>query len=196
MSKLIPTVLFALAAAGLWAPTGAHAEFEFVSRIKPWQVVAEPAEPTESARPALDFLSRMLPRDADAMQRGREPSLVSRFEFDDQRDDRRAVALNFGRVTPPPTRLRGDTDLFLWSLLRIVQAQRDGREFELVERGTEFVKANHAEQPSAVPLPGALWLFVMGLLGLAGTRLTGKRDEKTQAARPKSSLPMGSPLPA
>ena len=75
--------------------------------------------------------------------------------------------------------------------------QREGKHFELVDRGVEFVLSHHTDQPSAVPLPGALWLFVMGLLGLAGTRLTGKRDEPATAGRREPALPLGSsPVPA
>ena len=66
-----------------------------------------------------------------------------------------------------------------------------------MDRGVEFVLSNYTDQPSAVPLPGALWLFVMGLLGLAGTRFTGKRDETAPAGRREPALPRGgTPVPA
>lgn len=199
MSTFIKFALLALSTAGLWAPPLAHAEV--VSRITPMRALTEPAQP---AREARDFLSQVLERDRDGyqdrdglrMERVREPGLATRLAAFDGRDGGREFTLNFGRVTPPPAQLRGETDLFLWSLLRLVQAQKEGKHFELVDRGVEFVISN-SNQPSAVPLPGALWLFVMGLLGLAGTRLTGKRDEPATAGRREPALPLGSsPMPA
>jgi hypothetical protein len=66
-------------------------------------------------------------------------------------------------------------DLSLWNLVAAVNAQQRGDSFELAE---VRVAALPLSQPnvdplSAVPLPPAVWLFVMGVLGLAGTRVTG-----------------------
>ena len=124
------------------------------------------AAPNASALAALDFLTQAV---ADTAAAAAEPAADSLATAADQR----AYKSGVGQLIPPPAKLRGDVDLFLWNLLGIVHAQREGKSFELADRGIAFVLAHHGDQPSAVPLPGALWLFVMGLLGLAGTRITG-----------------------
>ena len=195
-----PTLLALAAAAWLSAPTLAQAEF--VPSTAPLQVIAEPGGSPGSPRQALDFLTQAIARDAQVMDSGRVP-VASAREFDFSGDGAgageggRAFKLGVGQLIEPPKQLRGDVDLFLWSLLRLVHAQREGKHFELVDRGVEFVLSNYTDQPSAVPLPGALWLFVMGLLGLAGTRFTGKRDETAPAGRREPALPRGgTPVPA
>lgn len=77
--------------------------------------------------------------------------------------------------SPLPGNLRRSVDPSLWNLVAAVNAQQRGDSFELVE---VRVAALPLSQPnvdplSAVPLPPAVWLFVMGVLGLAGTRITG-----------------------
>lgn len=201
MTTPFKPALLALAAAA-WLSTPTLVQAEFVPRLTPMQVIAEPVGPSGSPLQALDFLTQAIAHDAQWMGGGRQPLASTRSTFDLQGEGEggsesgRAFKLGVGKLVEPPAQLRGDVDLFLWSLLRLVHAQKEGKHFDLVDRGVEFVITNHKDQPSAVPLPGALWLFVMGLLGLAGTRLTGKRDEKTQAARHEPSLPMGSPMPA
>ena len=67
---------------------------------------------------------------------------------------------------PLSTSLRGDSDLFLWNLVAIVHAQQIDRPFDLVQTSiTVFSPAPSVVSP--VPLPGAIWLLVAGLLGLA-----------------------------
>ena len=193
-----PALLALAAAAWLSAPTLAQAEF--VPSTAPLQVIAEPGGSAGSPRQALDFLTQAIARDAQVMDSGRVP-VASAREFDFSGDGAgaggRASKLGVGQLIEPPKQLRGDVDLFLWSLLRLVHAQREGKHFELVDRGVEFVLSHHTDQPSAVPLPGALWLFVMGLLGLAGTRFTGTRDEPAAAGRREPALPLGgTPVPA
>lgn len=69
---------------------------------------------------------------------------------------------------PLSINLRGDSDLFLWNLVAIVHAQQFARTFDLVETNlTAFVPS--ANVVSQVPLPGALWLFGVGLAGLAAS---------------------------
>jgi hypothetical protein len=69
---------------------------------------------------------------------------------------------------------RSDTDAFLWALLNITRAQRDSQHFDLVVNTASYVLSQTVlPPPSAVPLPGTVWLFLTGLLGLAGTRLSG-----------------------
>ena len=195
-----PALLALAAAAWLSAPTLAQAEF--VPSTAPLQEIAEPGGPPGSPRQALDFLTQAIARDAQVMGSGRVPVASAReFDFSGEGggagEGGRAFKLGVGQLIEPPKQLRGDVDLFLWSLLRLVHAQKEGKHFELVDRGVEFVLSNYTDQPSAVPLPGALWLFVMGLLGLAGTRFTGKRDDTAATGRREAALPLGgSPVPA
>ena len=78
--------------------------------------------------------------------------------------------------------LRGNSGLLLWNLCAVVRAQQDRRTFALIDTGiaTVFISEDIA-RVSAVPLPGAVWMFVMGVLGLAGTRVTGIKRSKGAA---------------
>ncbi len=87
---------------------------------------------------------------------------------------------------PLPGNLRRSVDLSLWNLVAAVNAQQRGDSFELVEAR---VAALPLSQPtvdplSAVPLPPAIWLLVMGLLGLAGTRISGMTGGGNRAGDP------------
>lgn len=78
----------------------------------------------------------------------------------------------------------------LWTFITTMRAQQQGDRF--VALGTSVSLLRLAEGPVApVPLPGALWLLVMGLLGMAGVRLTGpnKAGRATQAAFAPPALP-------
>ncbi len=78
--------------------------------------------------------------------------------------------------TPLSVKLRASSDLALWHLVATVHAQQKNKAFDLVEAGAKTVWNLERDKVSAVPLPGVVWLFVMGLLGLAGTRLKGQGD--------------------
>lgn len=186
MSKSIKSSLAAAAAATLlFIPALSCAEL--VASAAPGPAVAAPHA---SALAALDFLTEAVSHGASASDPS-ESAAETRFA-----DDERAYKLGVGRLIAPPAHLRGDVDLFLWNLLALVHAHRDGKHFELAERGVEFVLSNHPDQPSAVPLPGAMWLFVMGILGLAGTRITGVRGAAgTLPERSPGMLP-GAAVPA
>ncbi len=69
--------------------------------------------------------------------------------------------------------LRAHSDLALWNLVAAIHAQQKHQSFELVDAGLKTVWEFERDNVSAVPLPGVMWLFIMGLLGLAGTRVTG-----------------------
>jgi hypothetical protein len=76
--------------------------------------------------------------------------------------------------SPLSVKLRASSDLALWHLVATVHAQQQNKTFDLVDAGTKTVWKLEHDNVSAVPLPGVVWLFVMGLLGIAGTRLKGK----------------------
>ncbi|MBC7995264.1 MAG: hypothetical protein H7Z15_18690 [Rhizobacter sp.] len=76
--------------------------------------------------------------------------------------------------SPLSVKLRASSDLALWHLVATVHAQQQNKTFDLVDAGTKTVWKLEYDKVSAVPLPGVVWLFVMGLLGIAGTRLKGK----------------------
>jgi len=65
----------------------------------------------------------------------------------------------------------GDLQMSLFTLLSYMRAQQAGQSFQLADAGIAVVLQNNIELPAPVPLPGAAWLFLMGLLGLAGGRL-------------------------
>lgn len=103
------------------------------------------------------------------------------------------------RRNPLSVNLRGESDLALWNLVASVRAQQTGNSFDLIDTGLASLQL--ATGPvSPVPLPGAAWLFVMGVLGLTGTRLTGispaaagaKKDDDRRLAMG----PSGSAVPA
>lgn len=86
---------------------------------------------------------------------------------------------------PLSTNLRGDSDLFLWNLVALVHAQQVNRSFDLVEINlTAFLPATNVV--SQVPLPGALWLFGAGLIGLAAP--ARRRLAAQLRARPAAGL--------
>lgn len=104
---------------------------------------------------------------------------------------------------PLSANLRGGSDLALWNFVAAVHAQQRSDAFEWVEAS---VAAQPLAQPTAdplsvVPLPPAVWLFVMGVLGLAGTRVTGlsganRRSAGEGAARGLTNPAWGGALPA
>lgn len=62
----------------------------------------------------------------------------------------------------------------LWTFITSIRAQQQGDRFSLLETHVSLLQL--AESPAApVPLPGALWLMVVGLMGMAGVRATSSR---------------------
>lgn len=86
-----------------------------------------------------------------------------------------------GPRTPPAVNLRGGIELSLWNLVAAVHAQQRGDAFKLIDVSVTSLPLSQPDSGplSAVPLPPAMWLFLMGVLGIAGTRITGL----TQTAR-------------
>lgn len=118
---------------------------------------------------------------------GRSPGRSVLARTDWSGDDRRAYTASGPLRDARASALRGEYDLFLWNLIGVLEAQRDGRRFDLIDRSAWHVSLQANEPPAPVPLPAAMWLFVMGLLGLAGTRLTGARAGSGAKGSPAAS---------
>lgn len=87
---------------------------------------------------------------------------------------------------PLSIKLRASSDLALWHLVATVHAQQKNKAFDLMDAGAKTVWNLERDQVSPVPLPGVVWLFVMGLLGLAGTRLKAQGDGARERSGPRS----------
>lgn len=82
--------------------------------------------------------------------------------------------------------LRGASDVALWNLVATVHAQQKAKTFDLVNTGAKTVWEIEKNQVSPVPLPGVVWLFVMAVIGMVGTRV--------RVASPSRGDPL--PMPA
>lgn len=105
---------------------------------------------------------------------------------------------------PLSVNLRGGADLSLWNLVAALHAQQRSDSFEWVEASVAaqpLIQQTTVDPLSVVPLPPAVWLFVMGVMGLAGTRVTrlpglNRRSPAEGAARSFGGLVWGGALPA
>jgi hypothetical protein len=78
--------------------------------------------------------------------------------------------------------LRGPSDLALWNLVAAVQAQQTAKSFDLVTTSVKTVWEIEKNHVAPVPLPGVVWLFVLAVLGITGTRVR-------RAARGAGAMP-------
>ena len=135
------------------------------------------------ASPAPDFLSQAVSQ----MQLRASPDTHAASPFTGEIGPPEFVQSAAARRNPLSIHLRGRSDLFMWNLVAMARAHRENKLFDLVDTGLTSIVAQQKEAAvSAVPLPGAIWLFVMGVLGLAGTRITGIRGvaRERDTARP------------
>lgn len=115
-----------------------------------------------------------------------------------------SVPTTTGVSSPPLVSLHGGADLSLWNLVAAVHAQQRGDLFESVGASVALQQPMvqlTAEPLTVVPLPPAVWLFVMGVLGLAGTRVThrsglNRRAPADEEARSFPRSTWGGALPA
>lgn len=74
------------------------------------------------------------------------------------------------------------TDSPMSNLVALVVSQQSGRAFAYAPTSLASVYTPLDTNPvAAVPLPASAWLFVMGLMGLLGTRVTGIGRERAGA---------------
>jgi len=165
------------------------AALQFTPALASASLVPATGQPTQ-ALTALDFLSQSM-------------NQTTAIGDDNQRAYRLGYAV--GQLLEPPKQRRGDVDLFLFNLLSIVHAQKSGRPFQELDSRREYEeradRLENNQAPGAVPLPGAVWLFLMGALGLFGSRITGISG--AAAAKPRQGqgqgqrdAPMGGLAPA
>lgn len=87
----------------------------------------------------------------------------------------------------------------LWIFVTSVRAQQRSDTFSVLETHLSLVQLADALPPSQVPLPAAAWCLLMGLLGMAGVRLTGQgkqRMPREQDSGRESPAAGPQPLPA
>jgi hypothetical protein len=96
-------------------------------------------------------------------------------------DGRRHIAA-LPPVIPIGFGLGDDLDLTIWNFIATVHAQQQARPFAVLQSQTTTLTLAVPAAVAPVPLPGALWLFVMGLLGLVGSRLGLGRNGRTTKA--------------
>jgi hypothetical protein len=83
---------------------------------------------------------------------------------------------------PFSTLQRMQLDSSMSNLAALVISQQSGRSFDFTTTSLDSVYSPLATNPaSAVPLPASAWLFVVGLMGLLGARVTGIGRERSEA---------------
>lgn len=103
--------------------------------------------------------------------------------------------------TAPAAHPRSGIGLSPWNLVAAVHTQQRGDALKLIDVGVVPLPRSQPDSGplSAVPLPPAMWLFLMGVLGVAGariTRLTPAARAGQGAGRPDLSRGFGGAVPA
>ena len=70
----------------------------------------------------------------------------------------------------------GGFELTLWNFIANIRAQQLGEHFELLQTSVASIDYTLGPVLAPVPLPAGVWLFVVGALGLFGSRFTLARQ--------------------
>lgn len=111
----------------------------------------------------------------------------SDFTLAGETADAASQSVNRARVQSsslPATGSIAPVNASLWNFIWNVRAQQTGNQFMALETSSTNIDITLNNVPAAVPLPGALWLFVAGLAGFGALRAFAVRGrgEKRAAA--------------
>jgi hypothetical protein len=94
----------------------------------------------------------------------------------------RVIVVNPPSGNPLSQLSQNAADAALWNLVSAAKSQNSAKPIETLSAGLVTTSTplvfTPSIAPSPVPLPGVTWLFVLGVLGMAGSRLTTPRGEK------------------
>ena len=104
--------------------------------------------------------------------------------------DRSHESVNKFQINPSlAIALGSQGQLTLWNFIDEVHAQQADSLFEVDRTNFAAIQETLVEPAiSAVPLPASTWLFVMGLLGLVGSRLHFGRKPSTEPTGQMASV--------
>ncbi len=177
IGTVLVAILFASGAGVQAAPVPDEAETQLSVAPQPFTLQTETAAAVAAqAQPAASTFGSALST-STARQTDRQPLALQTVS---EADSQAALSLT------------------LWSFARAIQAQQQGSPFEMLQTSLALQEFQISADPdiTAVPLPGAVWLFVMGLLGLAGSRMTRAGGEGPAGAGREESRPFGGAVPA
>jgi len=170
-------------ATAAFVPSGTVAVVTSVATADVTATTTSPGSPSSAmtvvaGRPSEDFLSQTL----EQLRAARAEPLAASLGD--------SAAITFRQSAPAlqnplSSSLRGSSDLFLWNFVALIHAQQLDRTFDLVDTGLTAWQPLQTNVVSQVPLPASIWLFLIGVLGLAGARLTssGRADDPAQEDR-------------
>lgn len=99
------------------------------------------------------------------------------------------------RGTVGPVELGGRGSPALWALLRMGQAQQRGDAFGALQGGLALAQTIGPDV-APVPLPGAVWFLLMGLLGWIGAGVTTSAKSPSTERSPWIGAPLRAASPA
>ncbi len=114
-------------------------------------------------------------------------SQATQYHYESHTGEGGGIFIQSGPALENPLikRSRGPSDAALWNLVALFDSQKSARHFDSVPTGLTTFSTPLVLTPnnvSAVPLPGATWMFVLGFLGMAGSRLTTERGASKRSS--------------